>query len=140
MGIRAMALVAALAVTVSACGDSHGNGNDNHPSPPPPSATIVDLGTVALTATNQAETFDVVVHGTSSLVIVADGGDATDIDIERLRTPSGVELITSDRHDANPLTGGVSPQEIGGSVATAIVPGPPSPLERGTDPFQVPAF
>jgi len=103
--------------------------------------TVLDLGTVALTAENQGQTFDVGVAGASSLVIVADGGDATDIDIETLQAPSGAVLVTADASDANPLTGSVSPQDVGGSVATAIVPRlPVIPIEQGTYSFSVASF
>jgi hypothetical protein len=138
----AMLAAAILAVALSACGDSTHVSRDNEPPPEPPSdVTVVDLGNVSLTATNQDQTFDVIVTGTSSLVIVADGGDATDIDIEQLQTPSGIELITPNRGDANPFTGSVSPQEVGGSVATAIVPSSPAvPLELGTYSFSVASF
>ena len=131
-----------LAATVSGCGDS--NNSNNHVAQPPPGAeevTVLDLGTVALTAENQGQTFDVGVAGASSLVIVADGGDATDIDIETLQAPSGAVLVTADASDANPLTGSVSPQDVGGSVATAIVPRlPVIPIEQGTYSFSVGSF
>src|SRR5262245_51928099 len=110
MGTRgAMLAAAALAGMLSACGD---RGHSKVHTPPPETeaeVTILDLGIVSLTATNQSQTFDVGVSGASSLVIVADGGDATDIDIERVHAPSGAELVTSARGDANPLSGGVSP-------------------------------
>src|SRR6185295_14230157 len=122
MGMRSV-FATLVALSLVACGDDGHNDNGPPPPPPPPTATVVDLGTVALTPTNQSQTFEVVVDpNASALVIVADGGDATDIDIERLKTPSGTELITAGRTDANPLTGTASPQETGQSVATAIVP------------------
>ena len=138
----AMLVAAVLAATMSACGE--GNNSNNHVAQPPPGeaeVTVLDLGTVALTATNQSQTFDVGVSGASSLVIVADGGDATDIDIETLQAPGGAVLITANPIDTNPLTGSVSPQETGGSVATAIVPRLPAiPIEQGTYSFSVGSF
>ena len=142
MGTRvAMLAAAVLAATVSACGDGNNSSVVTQPPPGAQEVTVLDLGTISLTATNQSQTFDVGVSGASSLVIVADGGDATDIDIERLQAPSGAELITVAPGDANPLTGSVSPQEVGGSVATAIVPRLPAvPLEQGTYSFSVASF
>ncbi len=143
MRMRVASVAAAMLMTtyLGGCGDNGGNDNHAVTPPPPPSATVIDLGSVALTASNQSQTFDVLVTGTSSLTIVADGGDATDIDIERLRSPSGVELITPARGDANPLTGGISPQEKGQSVATAIVPSTlGGTLETGTYTFSVASF
>jgi len=138
----AMLAAALLAAAVSGCGQ----GNDNKVSTPPPptddaEVTILDLGTVSLTPTNQSQTFDVGVSNATAVVLVADGGDATDIDIERIVTPSGAELITAPRGDANPLTGSVSPQDIGASVATAIIPTlPGTPVQNGTYTFSVASF
>ena len=130
-----------LAATVSACGDGSNNQHVVQPPPGEQEVTVLDLGTVDLTATNQGQTFDVGVSGASSLVIVADGGDATDIDIETLQAPSGAELITAAPGDVNPITDSISPQEVGGSVATAIVPRLPTiPLEEGTYSFSVASF
>ncbi len=138
MGLRIPVMAALMTVAIAACGDSHGH----HTRVVPASRiTVVDLGTVALTATNQSQTFDVVVHNARSFVIVADGGDATDVDIETLRAPSGTVLVTPNPDDANPLTGGVSPQDVGGSVATAIVPSrTTTPVESGTYTFSVASF
>ncbi len=139
MALRgSVVVVAVMTVAIAACGDSHGH---HAQSVPASRITVVDLGTVALTATNQGQTFDVVVQGATSFVLVADGGDATDIDIESLRAPSGTQLVTPARDDANPLTGGVSPQDVGGSVATAIVPSRTvTAVESGTYTFSVGSF
>ncbi len=136
-----MLAAAALAAAVSACGD----GNTSKVSTPPPSGdgaevTVLDLGTVALTPANQGQTFDVGVSDASALVIVADGGGATDIDIERLVSPTGATLVTTAAGDTNPLTGSVSPQDVGGSVATAIVPSLPVAFPQGTYSFSVASF
>lgn len=132
-------LALALGVAPYGCGDS-----DTHVSeepPPEPSFTTVDLGNVRLTATDQSTTFEIVVRLGTSLVIVADGGNATDIDVDLLRTPSGRDIVTADPDDANPLTGTVSPQDLGGSVATVIVPSSAAiPLELGTYEVRIASF
>ncbi len=140
MAMRGSVLVAAvMAVGLAACGDSRGHHGGG--SVPATRITVVDLGTVALTAANQGQTFDVVVNNAKSFTLVADGGDATDIDIETLRAPSGALVVTSARGDANPLTGTVSPQDVGGSVATAIVPSRiATPIESGTYTFSIGSF
>jgi hypothetical protein len=121
-----------------------GCGGDTHRSrsqAPEPSFSVLDFGNVRLTVADQGETFEVSVLAGSSLTIVADGGDATDVDIALLRTPAGAAIVTEARGDANPLTGGVSPQQQGGSVATAIVPSSPSaPLQFGTYTFRIASF
>ncbi len=136
--LRILALVGALA----GCG---GGGNDNvvivQQLPSTPDRAVIDLGTVALTRQNQDQTFSVTVSDAISLTIVADGGDATDIDISLLRDPGGAELVTPNRADANPLTGDVSPQAVGQSVATAIVPSRrEDALADGTYVFSVGSF
>jgi len=141
MGTRfATFAVAVVAAALSACGDSD-HHTPREQTEPEPAIVVVDLGSVSLTAANQAQTFDVTAERASSLVIVADGGEATDIDISRLRTPSHLELITPDRGDTNPLTGSVSPQDLGGSVATAIVASSLAvPLDVGVYSFSVASF
>src|SRR5262249_49368006 len=109
--------------------------------PPEPTFETVDFGNVRLTPTHQSETFEVTVDSGSSLVIVADGGNATDIDIDLLRTPGGRDIVTQDPNHANPLTGPGWPQEVGGSVATLIVPSSPAlPLETGTYTVRIASF
>jgi hypothetical protein len=131
------ALVVALAT--HGCGDSGTHVTDDRPAAP--SFTTIDLGAVRLTETDQSETFPITVDGGSSLVIVADGGDAPDIDIDLLRTPSGRDIVTAAPDDVNPLTGTNAPQEPGGSVATVIVPTSPGlPLEHGTYEVRIASF
>lgn len=142
MARQVVLLAAALmAAAVSACGDSN---SSKVSTPPPPvngdEVVIVDLGKVDLTADNQGQTFEVGASDASSLVIVADGGDATDIDIDQLVSPLGATLVTPDAGDNNPLTGSVSPQEVGGSVATAIVPSLPASFTQGDYTFSVGSF
>ena len=137
MRTRPAWLLALALGVVSACG-----GDVHHSQiPPEPSFTVVDFGNVQLAKTDQSEIFEVTVVGASALVIVADGGSATDIDIDLLRTPSGTDIITENPADANPLTGDVSPQQAGGSVAVAMVPSSATlPLENGTYRFRLASF
>lgn len=142
MASRIMLLAGAVVVAaVSACGD----GNSSKVSTPPPSGNgaevvILDLGTVDLTPANQDQTFDVGVSNATSLVLVADGGNATDIDIDQIVAPNGATLVTPDPGDTNPLTGSVSPQEVGGSVATAIIPSVTASFTQGDYTFSVGSF
>ncbi len=131
-------LALVLGGVVVGCG---GDTDIRRSQPPGSSFSILDFGDVRLTVDNQDEVFEVSVLAGSSLTIVADGGDATDIDIELLRTPAGTAIVTEARGDNNPLTGSTSPQQQGGSVATAIVPSSPSaPLQLGTYTFRIASF
>lgn len=140
---RRFGAATAVLVVLAIAGCDGDGGNDNvdiHVDPVPSPIEVIDLGVVTLTATNQDQTFEVTVRGASSLVLVADGNDATDIDIEELTAPDGDLLVTPSRTDANPLTRGVSPQERGGSVATVIVPSTTGTFEEGTYTFSVASF
>jgi hypothetical protein len=131
----------AFTIVTHGCGDSSETHVSDAPPPAEPFLTTIDLGNVRLTASQQSQTFEVQVRDGSSLVIVADGGNAADIDIDLLRTPGGRDIVTADPTDANPLTGTVSPQEVGGSVATVIVPSSPAiPLEIGTYELRIASF
>src|SRR6185369_16602371 len=103
-------------VLLAACGDH--DSDVRVEEPPAQTALVVDLGPVALDQFNQDQTFDVLVPGASGVAIVADGGTAGDIDIDLLVSPGGTQLVTPAFDDANPLTGNLTPQQVGDSVAT----------------------
>ena len=139
LGRYGAATAVLMVLAIAGC-DGGSDNVDIDVTPVPSPIEVIDLGVATLTATNQDQTFEVAVRGASSLVLVADGNDATDIDIEELTAPDGAVLVTASRTDANPLTRGVSPQEVGGSVATAIVPSTIGIVEDGTYTFRVASF
>lgn len=98
-------VVAVMCAVLPGCGGD-GSGPNTPGEGPPQDASQVsvdppqNLGSVTLQPGASSEELFVDVRG-SSFMLVANGGDAPDIDIHSVVDPSGTTLVTADRADVD---------------------------------------
>lgn len=122
-----------------------GGGGDspNTPGEPlPQSATQVsvdppqNLGTVTLQPHTDSEELFLDMRG-SSFMLVANGGNAQDIDIHSVVDPSGATLVTANPNDVDPI-GRNRLQALGGSAVAGLFPHTPAyTVQPGRYSFRV---
>ncbi len=120
-----------------------GDGGPNAPAEGPPQvapqvsvAPPQNLGAVTLQPGDSSDEVFVDVGG-SSFMLVANGGNARDIDIHSVVDPSGTTLVTADRQDDDPI-GGNRLNIAGGSAVAGLFPHTPAySIQPGRYSFRV---